>query len=306
MAQTQNLILRIVAQWGEITSIDLVELGRKFGLSADAVRSAANRMAQSGMLTKMGRGRGHVRYTVGPRGQILIRQFISKFIRWHMVLEGELTWDGEWLVVTFDIPEGQRSKRDAFRAHLTDIGFGLLSSSVWISPFDQDAEVEALVEEMDLLGQVTLLRCQHAWVPGVDDVAALAGRVWQLDDLKARYRDLNDHIQALLVSLDQAGQARELNVEALFFEAMDLQSELLDIILVEDPCLPVELLPSDWPSYRTHELVHALTRAADRLDLESGRYEHLFHLIQGMEVLEAFRMEGDDSFRWPQDEGVAI
>jgi hypothetical protein len=80
-----------------------------------------------------------------------------------------------------------------------------------------------------------------------------------------------------------------------------LQGELIDIILTEDPCLPTDLLPPDWPGQRTHELIHALTRTIDQLGLADSRYEYLLYLIQGMEVLEAFRQEGDDSFHWPSE-----
>jgi DNA-binding transcriptional regulator PaaX len=73
------------------------------------------------------------------------------------------------------------------------------------------------------------------------------------------------------------------------------------MILTEDPCLPPELLSSDWPGQRTHELAHAVTAAVDRLEQVSEQYEYLFHLIQGMEVLEVFRSEGDDAFHWPHE-----
>lgn len=301
MAQTQNLILRIVAQRGEISSAELLEVAQKFGRSPDAVRAAANRLARAGLLTKTGRGRGNLRYSVGPQGQALIEQFIAKTLRWHTALEGQLAWDGNWLVVTFSIPEEQRGKRDTFRTRLTEMGFGLLSSSVWMSPFDQEAEVTTLVEELSLTGQVALLRCQHVWMPGVESIGELAYRVWGLKVLAARYRDFNSRAEALLESLEQVGRGEEVDAEALFFGAMDLQQELLDIILAEDPCLPAELLPPDWPSQRTHELFHALTRTVDQLELAGSRYEYLFHLIQGMEVLEAFRAEGDDGLRWPSE-----
>jgi phenylacetic acid degradation operon negative regulatory protein len=301
MAQTQNLILRIVAQRGEIGSGELLEVAQKFGHSSDAIRAAANRMVRTGLLTKTGRGRGNLRYSVGPQGQALVELFIAKTVRWHMALESQLAWDGNWLVVTFSIPEGQRSKRDAFRSRLTEIGFGLLSSSVWISPFGQEADVTALVEELGLAGQVALLRCQRVWMPGVEGIGELACRVWGLEPVAAHYRDFNGRAEILLESLDQVGQGKEVDAEALFVGAMDLQQELLDIILAEDPCLPAELLPADWPSHRTHELFHAFTRTVDQLELAGSRYEYLFYLIQGMEVLEAFRAEGDDGLRWPSE-----
>jgi phenylacetic acid degradation operon negative regulatory protein len=301
MAQTQNLILRVVAQRGEIGSAELVEVARKFGLSSDAARAAANRMAKSGSLTKTGRGRGNVRYTVGPRGQTLIERFTTKLERWHMILEGQSTWDGNWLAVTFSVPEGERGKRDRFRSELEEMGFGLLSSSVWISPFDQEEAVMALVEELGLNGWVASLACRRIRVPGMESAGDLVCRVWDLDGLAGRYRDLNERIEALLASLEQTEQIETMGPEALFFEAMNLQSELIDVIFSEDPSLPPELLPDDWPSQRTHELVHAITRTVDHLDLAGSRYEYLLYLLRGMEVLETFRAQGEDGFHWPSE-----
>jgi phenylacetic acid degradation operon negative regulatory protein len=301
MAQTQNLLLRIVAQRGEISSAELLEVAQKFGLSSDAVRAAANRMARTGLLVKVGRGRGNVRYKVGPAGQAIVDQFIVKLLHWHMALEGQQAWDGTWLVVAFSVPEDQRDRRDAFRDRLAEMGFGLLSSSVWISPFDQETEVAALVKELGLGCMVVILHCDHIQMPGLAGVRELADTVWDLDSLAQHYCDLNDRIEAFLAFLEQVRQGGEINAEELFFEAMDLQNEAMEMILSEDPCLPPELLPPDWPGQRTHELAHAVTAAIDRLAPVSECYEFLFHLIQGMEVLEVFRFrfEGDVGFRWP-------
>jgi len=302
MAQTQNLILRIVAQRGEIGSAELAEVAQKFGLSSDAVRAAANRMARAGVLAKEGRGRGNVRYKVGPKGQAIVNQFIVKLMHWHLALEGQQAWDGTWLVVAFSVPEEQRVKRDIFRDRLVEMGFGLLSSSVWLSPFDQEADAAALVEELGLDRMVAILHCDHIQMPGLVGVRELVGTVWDLESLAERYRDLNDRMEASMAFLEQVGQGGEVDAEALFFEAMDLQNEMMEMILTEDPCLPPELLPPDWPGQRTHELAHAVTAAIDRLEHVSERYEFLFHLIQGMEVLEVFRFrfEGDVGFRWPE------
>ena len=305
MAQTQNLILRIVAQRGEIGSAELAEVLQKFGLSSDAVRAAANRMARTGLLAKVGRGRGNVSYKVGPKGQAIVNQFIFKLLQWHVALEGQQAWDGTWLVVAFSVPEDQRVKRDVFRDRLIEVGFGLLSSSVWISPFDQEADVAALVGELGLDGMVAILHCDHIQMPGLVGVGELARGVWDLEPLAQHYRDLNHRIEAFLSSLERVEQGEQVDAEPLFFEAVDMQNELLEMILSEDPCLPPELLSSDWPGRCTHELINALTVAIDRVGQVSDRYEYLFHMIQGMEVLEVFRSEGDDAFHWPHEhEGV--
>jgi phenylacetic acid degradation operon negative regulatory protein len=285
----------------------LVEVAQRFDLSSDAVRAAANRMVRTGYLVKKGRGRGNVRYELGPTGQTIVERFIHKLLHWHMSLEGEPAWDGTWLVVTFTVPEEQRGKRDAFRDRLVEMGFGLLSSSVWISPFDQEAEVAALVGELGLDGMVAILHCDHIQMPGLASVRELAGTVWDLEPLARHYRDLNRRVEVFMAFLEQLGQGGEIDAEAIFFEAIDMQNEMLEMVLAEDPCLPPELLPSDWPGQRTHELAHAVTAAIDRLEHVPERYEYLFHLIQGMEVLEVFRpgFEGDVGFRWPRAEGAA-
>lgn len=301
MAQTQNLILRIVAQRGEISSAELAEVAQKFGLSSDAVRAASNRMARTGLLAKIGRGRGNVRYKIGPKGQAIVNRFIFKLLQWHVALEGQQVWGGTWLVVAFSVPEEQRVKRDIFRDRLIEMNFGLLSSSVWISPFDQEADVAELVRELSLDGMVAILHCDHIQMPGLAGVRELAATVWDLGPLADHYRDLNRRVEAFMASLERAGQGGEIDAEAVFFAAMDLQNEVIEMILTEDPCLPPELLPPDWPGQRTHELAHAVTAAIDQLEQVSERYAYLFHLIQGMEVLEVFRpgFEGDVGFHWP-------
>ncbi len=305
MAQTHNLILRIVTQRGEIGSAELMKVLEKFGRSPDAARAALNRMTQAEILTNTGQGRGDQRYRVGPQGQLLVGQFIAKLARYHLALTGRLAWDSNWLVVTFSVPERQRVKRDTLRARLTELGFGLLSASVWTSPFDQEAEVTALIEQLDLAGQVTLLRCQRIWQPGQPADANLAYQVWDLGALEHHYQDFNHHAEELMAALEQARQGKEIDVEAVFFGTMELQGELIEIILNEDPCLPAVLLPPDWPGQRIHELIHALTSAISRLDLAGSRYEYLFHLIKGMELTWDLIPEGDVSWHWPSEDEVA-
>ena len=305
MAQTHNLILRIVTQRGEIGSAELMKALEKFGRSPDAVRAAVNRMTQAGILAKVGQGRGDHRYRVGPQGQVVVEHFIAKLARYHQALSGQLAWDGNWLVVTFSIPERQRVKRDTLRARLTELGFGLLSASVWLSPFDQEAEVTALVEQLDLAGQVTLLRCQHIWQPGQPADVNLAYQVWDLGALEHHYQDFNHHAEELMASLEQARQGGEIDIGALFFGTMELQGELIEIILNEDPCLPAALLPPNWPGQHIHDVIHALTTATSRLGLADSRYEYLFHLVKGMEMIEDFFPGGDTSWHWPSEDEVA-
>lgn len=53
-------------------------------------------------------------------------------------------WDGFWRIVIFDISELKKLHREAFRGKLKELGFYPLQKSVWVHPFDCQAEIELL------------------------------------------------------------------------------------------------------------------------------------------------------------------
>lgn len=55
-------------------------------------------------------------------------------------------WDGKWRLVIFDISQLKKFYREAFRGKLKELGFFPLQKSVWIHPFDCQAEIELLRE----------------------------------------------------------------------------------------------------------------------------------------------------------------
>lgn len=53
-------------------------------------------------------------------------------------------WDRKWRLVIFDIAELKRVHRESFRGKLKEMGFYCLQKSVWLHPFDCEAEIELL------------------------------------------------------------------------------------------------------------------------------------------------------------------
>jgi len=53
-------------------------------------------------------------------------------------------WDKKWRLVIFDISSLKKIYREAFRGKLKELGFYLLQKSVWIYPFDCEAEIDLL------------------------------------------------------------------------------------------------------------------------------------------------------------------
>lgn len=61
-------------------------------------------------------------------------------------------WSGRWFLVTFDVPESERKKRDYLRSFLSAIGFFQYQKSVYIYPYECQKEI-VLIKEIVEGGQ---------------------------------------------------------------------------------------------------------------------------------------------------------
>jgi DNA-binding transcriptional regulator PaaX len=64
-------------------------------------------------------------------------------------------WDGKWRMVTYDIPEKYKQKRDILRSRLMQAGFVKVQGSVWVYPY-QCNEIVALIKFEIKLGRHAL------------------------------------------------------------------------------------------------------------------------------------------------------
>ncbi len=71
-------------------------------------------------------------------------------------------WNGVWLGIIFDIPEINRKERAFLRRELEWIGCKELQKSVWVTPFDIEEELLALLKlwKRDFRGDIRFLRIQ--------------------------------------------------------------------------------------------------------------------------------------------------
>lgn len=160
-------------------------------------------------------------------------------------------WDDKWYIVSFDIPETYRLKRNAFREKLKKLGFGRLQDSVWISPYNFLANIESLVEFHDM----------ESWIiPSVtdklgrEDSQQLAGRVWHLEEINKKYKEFFSKYKKL-----------SQKVEELKADKLKIQMEYLNI-LKDDPQLPEDLLPDDWHGKKAHKLYQKILRRSEKVE----------------------------------------
>lgn len=70
--------------------------------------------------------------------------------------------NNSWLGIIFDIPETNRRERDLLRKELRSFGCRELQKSVWITPFDIEKELEALLLlwKKDFKGDIRFLKIE--------------------------------------------------------------------------------------------------------------------------------------------------
>ncbi len=70
-------------------------------------------------------------------------------------------WDGKWRVVTFDIPEEARGRRDVLRKMLKTSGFKKLQASVFINPYPFNREAISYLNESGLIKYIRIMKVEE-------------------------------------------------------------------------------------------------------------------------------------------------
>lgn len=138
-------------------------------------------------------------------------------------------WDGNWTLVSYDIPSNKQQNhlRNKLRYNLLNFGFGQLHQSLMVSPLPLDEPIQEFIEGEKLEEFVVVMRSQRIW--GFSD-REIARKAYNLDDLRVLYEELDETFK----------QARK--------KKSDLKRWRLYYLAVDntDPQLPRELLPDEW------------------------------------------------------------
>jgi len=157
-------------------------------------------------------------------------------------------WDRKWRFVIFDIQEVNKNVREGLRKKLKELGFGMIQESVFISPHDVIKDLFEFIENLKLGESVYAFETSTL---AVGDLRELANKVWKLDALNEKYKYIADKAQEIKNShlTKSRDRVNSLNIS--------LKSEYLGI-LIQDPFLPKEMLPSDWFGYEAKKLIKNL------------------------------------------------
>jgi phenylacetic acid degradation operon negative regulatory protein len=256
-AGPQELVITLLGSYvspresRRVWSGGLVTLLTELGFSDGAARIALTRLVRRGLLAPHRDGR-LVHYSLTPRTVALLADGDRRIFG---LGRGDRP-AGTWTVLWPGIPESRRPARERLVRRLRFLGFGPVQDGTWIAPHDREAEVLALLAELDVTEHAGLMLGTPS---AALDVRRFAGRAWDLDELSARY-------DAFVTEFGSC--PRETLSDA---EAFSVRTRLVHTFRVFpslDPELPGELIPA--PGRRAaaitlfHDLYTALAPAAQR------------------------------------------
>ncbi|HEX9643087.1 MAG TPA: PaaX family transcriptional regulator C-terminal domain-containing protein [Acidimicrobiia bacterium] len=245
-AKSHRLLTTLFGDYWEIgsdplPSAGLVRVLEEFGIARANARAALTRLTQSGVLQRTKDGR-RTSYQPAERTIHILERGRSRIFSRD---EG-LHWDGTWTLIAFSLPLEDGDLRRLLRARLRWLTFWPIYDATWVTPHDRvDAAREQLAD----------LDISDALVLRSDDVELLPGgrarleEAWRLDDVAQSYLAYHQRFTAL-----SERAARNSVTPA---EALVARGELVDdwrLLVRDDPDLPLEFLPEDFPRRHAREL----------------------------------------------------
>ncbi|MGH7823046.1 MAG: PaaX family transcriptional regulator, partial [Candidatus Binatia bacterium] len=259
-ARPQHLLVTLLGDYWKgrkdhIPSAALVKILGEFEVSGLAARSALSRLTARGLLVRSQRGR-RTFYGLTDRAQRTLDEGARRIFSFGAT-DGH--WDGKWSVVAFSVAEADRDRRHVLRSRLRWLGFAPLYAGVWVSPRGDLERVAGMLDELGI-EDATLFRAEA--LPRRGDGAGPL-RAWSLAELRRRYQGFIRRFSGLRSRL-RAGKIAPR-------EALRDRTRLMDAWRAfprEDPELPVEFLPRDWPRREARalflELYDGLGEMAER------------------------------------------
>jgi phenylacetic acid degradation operon negative regulatory protein len=282
MQSTQAFVLFLFAQAKRFPLRQAVELGELLGKSGYSVRACVNRLARSGVLIREESAQKAAWYGLSPQGETLAHEVAGKFVRIHQIVESKHSWDGTWTLVSFDIPERIRERRDALRSRLREAGFGRLSGGVWIAPGDVSELAQSLAESLRVGDRIMVSVSRDVHLGGVPLTSAVS-RIWPFAKLNKRYRAMRSRLKRRIERLHSRLEAgNPPDSREAFLELFVVFSEAAELI-AQDPCLPTDLLPDSWLGLEVQDLIHEHFHLIHGLE-QKDPYAHLLRLPRGLHI----------------------
>jgi phenylacetic acid degradation operon negative regulatory protein len=237
----------IAPRGGTVWLGSLINAMADFGISERLVRTSVFRLVKDGWLQSRQIGRRSY-YSLTDDGRERFEQVTHR-------IYGEPVdhWDGEWCLLLLSGLE--TADKEAVRKECGWLGFGPMSANVLAHPYPDLPDLDITMRRLGVEDSLVVMRGQT--ICGDSAMRSLARNSWNLDDIDARYEDFVRRFRPLLKALAYNAQLTEKTA----FLIRTLLIQEYRKILLRDPWLPAELLPSGWHGAAAYQLCRNLYRA---------------------------------------------
>ena len=235
----------VLHRGGNISLVSLIQLMELFGLNDRAVRTSVFRLVKNDWLCsdKIGRT-SFYRITDSSRSTYLQAE--------QRIYNDQMKeWDHYWdliLMSTLDTENKALLKKE-----LEWLGFANISTNLMAYPGCNRIELQRLLVDLNMSEQVVVFKAEtlQLFNNSVDTIGRMLRTNWPIDELRQRYLQFLDIFREIGVLLMQENEQLE-PVQA--FQIRTLLIHYYRRILLKDPALPLELLPTDWPAISARTL----------------------------------------------------
>jgi phenylacetic acid degradation operon negative regulatory protein len=223
---------------GPIRASVLISVLEGAGVAAPATRATLDRLVSSGFIERTRSGR-EILFSLTEHGAAVLKEAAGRVRSSHPF---DPVGNG-WTLVTFSIPEEQRTLRHHLRSTLTWAGFAPLRDGLWLAPGEVDlaSALEPLRED---LPPNAVLAFHAQELPGYP-VAESVKAAWDIEAIRA------EHVSFINTWADPTAMNES---TALSMRAM-LVADWLALLRV-DPRLPREFMGAQWPASRSFDTYH--------------------------------------------------
>lgn len=235
----------VLHRGGNISLASLIQLLELFGFNDRAVRTSVFRLVKNDWLCsdKIGRT-SFYRITASSRSTYLQAE--------QRIYNDQMKeWDHYWDLILMSSLDTEN--KALLKKELEWLGFANISTNLMAYPGCNSIELQRLLVDLNMSEQVVVFKAEtlQLFNNSVDTIGRMLRTNWPIDELRQRYLQFLDIFREIGVLLMQENEQLE-PVQA--FQIRTLLIHYYRRILLKDPALPLELLPTDWPAISARTL----------------------------------------------------
>ena len=238
----------VLPRGGTVWIGSLIRVLGDFGVSERLVRTSVFRLTRDDWLDVNPVGRRSY-YSLTKGG---VRRFEQATQRIYG--EPRQSWSGDWcLVLLADIDAEQK---ESVRKELGWLGFGAISTNVLAHPSPAMSELEQTLKQMGIERDLVVMQGRTLGKNQDDAMRALVHKSWNLDEIDRRYEDFITRFRPVFKAVEKGRNCDPRTA----FQIRTLMIQEYRRILLRDPLLPAEMLPTGWHGTAAYQLCRNLYR----------------------------------------------